>query len=195
MIKKQSDSLMYFDENYQRISAEEFYNKKISQGWSSRKVDSLNHRILHPRSTYGDIENKNFITTQLERLTGKKVDTTKNIVVIYYPGKDGCNSSARVSRRDMSYRYKKMERKVNKIAESSFFYIYNDKEGLYEKMDGFREWYQDPDYIFQELFFKHHYSCSSFVLISNTGEFITTFGEFSLDEMLESMKFLVSENN
>ena len=48
------------------------------------------------------------------------------------------------------------------------------------------DWYKDPYHIIEKLFFKYHYPCSSFVVISKTGEFSSYFGEISKENVWEA---------
>jgi tRNA(Ile)-lysidine synthase TilS/MesJ len=59
-------------------------------------------------------------------------------VIIYYPGKDWCNSSGSATRRKVRKWYNEMEKGINKIKESTIICIYKDTVGLYCKNDGFK---------------------------------------------------------
>jgi hypothetical protein len=59
-----------------------------------------------------------------------------------------------------------------------------------KRNDGFKEWFQDPEQIIETLFFKKQYPCSSFVVISEKGDFISYFGEFPKEYVWKAMKIL-----
>ena len=42
----------------------------------------------------------------------------------------------------------------------------------------------------EQLFFKHHYPCSSFVVISSKGDYISYFGEFPKEFVWEAVQIL-----
>jgi hypothetical protein len=111
-------------------------------------------------------------------------------VILYYPGKDPCNSSGSATRRTEKRWYKKMEKGINKIRESNIIYVYKTQDGL---IDGFKEWIKDPQQTIESLFFKRHYPCSSFVVISENSEFISHFGEFSSESVWKAVELITNE--
>jgi hypothetical protein len=50
--------------------------------------------------------------------------------------------------------------------------------GLYGRNDGYRSWYKDQSRVSENMFFKRHYPCYSFVVISEKGEYLSYFGKF-----------------
>ena len=78
------------------------------------------------------------------------------------------------------------------MANTKPVYIYKDGEGL-EKYDGIIKWHKDPNKIIEELFFKYHYPCMSFVAISGNGEFISFFGEFGKETVWTAVEILNNE--
>ena len=83
-----------------------------------------------------------------------------------------------------------MEKGINKIKESNIIYVYKTQEGL---IDGFKEWFKDPEQTIEKLFFKRHYPCSSFVIISENNEFISHFGEFSKEYLWKVLIMMTDE--
>jgi uncharacterized protein YxeA len=137
---------------------------------------SVNNYI--ERKSSGVIKNRNIFDSILSVATNKKIDSSKPIVVIYYPGKDKCNSTGAATRKSRKEWYDEMERGINKISKSNVRYIYKDTFGLYGKNDGYKNWYKDPKNLIEKLFFEKHYPCASFVIISKNGSYISSFGEF-----------------
>ena len=76
------------------------------------------------------------------------------------------------------------------MAEVSPIYICKNNSGL-ELYEGIRTWYKDPENIFERLFFKQHYPCGSFVVISKKGKFISYFGEYPYTYIFEAAKKLI----
>jgi len=183
----------YFDENYNPISKTEYDKRKGKKGILSIQGDSLNHRILSVRKEQGTLQNRIYLDSLLTLATNKKIDSTKPLVIIYYPGKDPCNSSGGATRRSTKKWYRKMEKGINKIKESNIIYIYKTKEGLYGKNDGYREWIKDPEQLIEMLFFKRHYPCSSFVVISEKNKYISSFGEFPKEHIWKVVEILTNE--
>ena len=191
--KKVDNNIKYFDENYNSISKTEFDNRKWKNRLLSIQGDSINHKVLSVRENQGVLQNRKYLNSILTSSTNKLIDSSKPLVIVYYPGKDPCNSSGTATRRTIRSWYKKMEKGINKIKESNIIYVYKTKEGLYGKNDGFKEWIKDPEQTIERLFFKRHYPCSSFVVISKNDEFISYFGEFSKEYIWKAVHLITGE--
>ncbi len=191
--KKVDNNIKYFDENYNPISKTEFDNRKWKNRLLSIQGDSINHKILSLRENQGVLQNRKYLDSLLTSSTNKIIDSSKPLVIVYYPGKDPCNSSGSATRRTIRSWYKKMEKGINKIKESNIIYVYKTKDGLYGKNDGFKEWIKDPEQTIERLFFKRHYPCSSFVVISENNEFISYFGEFSKEYIWKAIDLMTDE--
>lgn len=175
--KINNDGIKYFDENYNPISKTEYEKGKEDNVLLGIQGDSINHKILSIREKQGKVENKKILDSLLNSVTNRKINSRKTIVIIYYPGKDPCNSSSSETKSSIKARYKELEQKIIKITKTKPICIYKDKEGI-EKYDGIMTWHKDPDKTIERSFFKYHYPCGSFVVISGKGEFISYFGEY-----------------
>ena len=184
--------IKYFDQNYHPLTQKECENIRRTNKFLDIEGDSINHKVLLVREEQGTIQNKETLDLLLSSATNNKIDSSKPIVIIYYPGKDWCNSSGSATRRTVRKSFNEMEKGINKIKESTIIYIYKDTVGLYGKNDGFKEWIQDPGNHIERLFFQHFYSCSSFVVISEKGDYISYFGEFSKVLVLKAAEILNS---
>lgn len=171
--------IKYFDEDYNPISKSKFERKKIDYKLLSVQGDSINHIILSLREKQGIVSKRKSLDSLLNLSLNIKIDSTKPLVIIYYPGKDACNSSGNATRETKKSWFAEMEKGINKIKNSNIVYVYKNNIGLFGKNDGFKEWIQDPRETIERLFFKRHYPCSSFVVISENGKFLSFFGEFS----------------
>jgi len=190
-IQVKKDSIKYFDENYKSISKKKFRIKKSRTAvFLGVQGDSVNHRILVRRGHKGVINDKKRLDSLLSTVIQEKIDPSKPLVIIYYPGKDPCNSSGHATRKTLRTWFNAMERKINRVKKSTILYVYKDNSGLYGKNDGFKKWIKDPNNIVERHFFKRHYPCSSFVVISKKGNFISYFGEFSKDMVQKSCRIL-----
>lgn len=135
------------------------------------------------------ITNKPILTSLLEKELNHKIDSTKPIVIIYYPGKDPCNSGGSSTKKSRRLWYGQLEEGVYQIAQTKPIYIYKDSTGL-EKYKGVLTWHKDPENTIEHLFFEHHYPCSSFVVISKNGDYISYFGEFGKDYVWEATQLM-----
>ena len=179
----------YFDINNQRINPANLYKKYTFNQILDIPGDSLNHRRLVIRENHGQINDRPLLQSVLEEITKQELDSSKPIVIIYYPGKDPCNSSGTGTKESIYSWYKTLEKRLNKIAQIKPIYIYKDSEGL-ERYDGFIKWQKDPAGIIEKLFFKYHYPCSSFVVVSKSGNYISFYGEFSQEYVWDATKFM-----
>ncbi len=191
--KKTTIKYKYFDENYQPISKTKFENRKRKNRFLSVQGDSIHHKILSVRAKEAILLNRNYLDSLLTLSTNKKIDSTKPLVIIYYPGKDPCNSSGIYGRRTRKKWYDLMEEGINKIKESNIVYVYKNNEGLYRKNDGFKNWIKDPKQTVENLFFKRHYPCGSFVVISEKSKFISYFGEFPKELVWKVVEVLTTK--
>lgn len=186
----ENDSIRYFNHGYFPISKTDYENRKSNSIFWSIPGDSINHVILAYKGLEGTVNNKKELDSVLSSATNSKIDPTKPIIIMYYPGKDPCNSSGRADRKHFKKWYEKMEKGVNRIKESTIIYVYKTSDGLYDKYDGQKEWIKDPQHYIENLFFEHHYFCSSFVVISETGKFISYFGESPKENIWHALKKL-----
>jgi len=188
--ENEENEIKYFNENYIPISKSAYKNKRIKYDLWSIPGDSANHEILAYKEIQGKINNKDILDALLAEATNTIIDPLKPTVIMYYPGKDICNSTATLPKRAYKARYDKMEKKVNRIAESTIVYVYKDDEGLYDRFQGFKTWIKDPNGIIEKLFFSRHYPCNSFVVISSTGDFISHRGETHPENVWKALKEL-----
>lgn len=191
--KTDNNNIKYFDENYNPVSKTEYESRKLENRLLSIQGDSIHHKILSLREQEGTVANRKYLDSLLTRSTNKKIDSTKPLVIVYYPGKDPCNSSGTATRRSSKRWFTKMEKGIDKIRDSNIIYVYKDKGGLNGKNDGFKEWNKDPEHIIERLFFKRHYPCSSFVVVSENDHFISYFGEFAKDHVWKAVEVLTEE--
>lgn len=180
-----NDNTKYFDENNIEISKSKFNRIRSTNKLLDIPGDSANHKKLTLREKSGEITNRVLLESLLEKETNQEIDSTKPIVIIYYPGKDPCNSSGSATKESRKVWFAQLEDGINQIAQTKPIYIYKNNDGL-EKQDGGLTWHKDPEGIVERLFFEYHYPCSSFVVISKDGNYISYFGEFAKDYVWEA---------
>jgi len=179
----------YFDQYNVEINRAKF-NKSLSDNqFLDLPGDYENSRKLIPREKRGRINDRNQFEATLEANLGVELAAEKPIVVIYHPGKDDCNSSSNRSAAFIKTWYGELEDGLNQIADIDPLYIYKESSGL-EKYDGIIEWNEDPEGIIERLFFKMHYPCKSFVVVSKQGDYISYFGEFSKEYVWEAAELM-----
>ncbi|WP_452224170.1 hypothetical protein [Lacinutrix chionoecetis] len=185
----------YFDGSGNEINESKFNNKrKKNKKYIATYSDSLGHKRIILRKKTGKIENRNYLDSILQKQTSIKIDRNKSIIIVFYPGEDPCNSSGSATKTSLTLWYNELENELYEIAKVKPIYIYKSYEGL-ERYDGIITWHEDPSKVIEKSFFKYHYPCSSFVIVSKTGEYISYFGEFGKDYVWEAAEILEKTNN
>lgn len=179
----------YFNENNIEISKSKFDQIRSTNKLFEIPGDSINHKKLTLREKRGKINDRKSLEFLLEEVTNQKINSNKPIVIIYYPGKDHCNSTGATNKEWIINWYGQLEEGLNQIAQVKPIYIYKDNDGL-KKYDGILDWKKDLDGIIERLFFKYHYPCSSFVVISKEGDYISYFGEFGKKYVWEATQLM-----
>lgn len=187
--KTDSVKTKYFDEKNVEISKSKFDRKRSTRKLIKIREDSTNYRKLTLREKRGKITDRGLLELLLENELNQELDSTKPLVIIYYPGKDPCNSSGSATKETRKTWNSQLEDGINQIAQTKPIYIYKDNEGL-EKVDGGITWHKDPKGTIERLFFEYHYPCSSFVVISKEGNYISYFGEFSKEYLWEATQLM-----
>ena len=186
---KTAGKTKYFDENNIEISKSRFNQIRSTNKLLDIPGDSVNHKKLTLREKRGKITNRALLESLLEKETNQELDSNKPIVIIYYPGKDRCNSSGSATKESRKVWFGQLEDGINQIAQTKPIYIYKNNNGL-SKYDGVLTWHKDPEGTIERLFFEYHYPCSSFVVISKDGNYISYFGEFGKQYVWEATQLM-----
>jgi hypothetical protein len=181
----------YFDENYEEITEKEYGEKLRTFNFFEVPGDSAHHRLLTTGRESGRITNRKVLESLLEKTTGQDLDSSKPLVILYYPSPDPCNSSGTKKKRLIREWYSELEEGLDQVVNVKPVYIYKESQGL-DKYDGVVKWHKDPQRIVEKLFFKYHYPCSSFVVISSEGDYICVFGEHGKEVVWEATYLLQS---
>ncbi|WP_412985480.1 hypothetical protein [Pontimicrobium sp. IMCC45349] len=188
--KVENNKTKYFNENNIEISKSEFNESRSNRKLIEVQNDSLNIKILTNREVRGKIKNKKLFDNLLNKSVNINVDSTKPTVIIYYIGKDPYNSGGGFVDRQWMKNWKNdLEKGLNQIAEIKPIYLYKNYNGL-KKHEGIIPWKKDFENQISELFFKHKYPWLSFVVISKNGDYISRFGEFTLDYVWEATQLM-----
>ena len=80
-----------------------------------------------------------------------------------------------------------MKKRVYEVKKNTtILHIYKNSEGLQNR--SFINWHQDPQGIIEKEFFKYHYPCFSFVIITPSNNYISYFGEFATETIVDCLK-------
>ncbi|WP_223032891.1 hypothetical protein [Hanstruepera marina] len=178
---KQGD-IRYFNHKNVELSEEKFYKIRSTNKYLDIPGDSINHIKLTVREKKGKIPKRSDLEDILEKLINREIDSTSPIVIIYHPGKDRCNSGGTANKAKIKNWHDQLALGLKRIANIEPIYIYKSYDGL-QRYNGILNYYKDPNRIIESLFFEYHYPCSSYVVISKSGEYISYFGEFSKESV------------
>lgn len=183
----ESFSQTYFNELGKRITQQDYEEKILNGpyfGIPSGKEGDM--KLVH-RMPVGITDAKLIyekLGLQQEYAAGKP------LIVIYYPGKDECNSTGLVNSPDfLEKNVKTVARYAEKHHALSPLYMYKNPHGL-EKYRGIQEWSADPDQLFEKQFFPFHYPCGSFVVISPKGNYRAILGDYPISQIDVALKKL-----
>ncbi|MBK8242368.1 MAG: hypothetical protein IPK88_02995 [Saprospiraceae bacterium] len=184
-----AQKIKYFDEENIEISKKQYNHKLNSKNYLEIPGDSIHCIKLIARAQSGQIENIALLYHTFEVELKQKLDYKKPLIIIYYPGKDACNSNGSQNVEYFEKWYEELESGVFQITQTKPIYIYK-KDDAIEKYGKHMVWYKDPLNIIEKTFFKYSYPCNSFVVISQQGQFESYFGEFPKEYVWKACQFL-----
>jgi hypothetical protein len=180
-------SQSYFNEFGKRIVKTEYEDKILNGPYFGVPGDQPGDMKLVHRMPVGVTDAKLFY-----QKLGLEADfaSGKPLIVIYYPGKDECNSTRTANDpKSLTNDHKAILRYAEKHKASEPVYVYQNPHGL-EKYEGIMTWIPDPDGVFKEYFFKFPYPCKSFVVFSPKGNYRAILGDFPISQIDVALKKL-----
>lgn len=180
-------SQTYFNEFGRRIVKTEYEDKILNGPYFGVPGDQEGDMKLVHRMPVGLTDARLFY-----QKLGREADFAagKPLIVIYYPGKDECNSTGLANDpKNLANDHKAILRYAEKHNASAPVYIYNNPHGL-EKYKEIMTWIPDPEEVFKSNFFQYPYPCRSFVVISPKGNYRAILGEFPTSQIDVALKKL-----
>lgn len=180
-------SQTYFNESGKRIVYTEYEDKILNGPYFGVPGEIEGDMKLVHRMPVGVVDAK-LIYQKLGLV--EEYAAGKPLIVIYYPGKDECNSSGSGNSPEfLEKNVKSVARYAEKHRALSPLYLYKNPHGL-EKYRGIQEWSADPDQLFEKQFFPFHYPCGSFVVISPKGNYRAILGDYPISQIDVALKKL-----
>jgi hypothetical protein len=177
----------YFNEAGRRILYTEYEEKILSGPYFGVPAESPGDMRLVHRMPVG-LTNARLFYEKLGKMDAFKAG--QPLVVIFYPGKDECNSARTTSDpKTLSSDYAAVLRYVKKHGAAAPVYLYQQPHGL-EKYEGIHSWAPDPEGVFAKQFFSFPYPCKSFVVLSPKGNYRAILGEFPISQIDVALKKL-----
>lgn len=187
LISFQGISQTYFNEFGKRTTKEDYEDKILNGPYFGIPSEKEGVMILVHRMPTGLIDAKSiYQKLDLE----DEFRAGKPLIVIYYPGKDECNSTGLGNTPEsLRKNVKAVARYAEKHDAVAPLYFYKNPHGL-EKYQGIQQWTADPDGLFENQFFSFHYPCESFVVISPKGKYRAILGEYPISQIDVALKKL-----
>ncbi len=189
IVQNTMNAQTYYDADNNKIDKTTFDKLLAGKEYYHVENDSLKaFKLMYrnnrgERGLLGDSEN---LFKELNEKLNLKLDSSKPLIIYYYPGKDPCNSGGMYSvRREYLKSSKQLDKKVKKVADVNVIRVYKSDAGLTTKED--LDWNKDPNALIENLFFNYDYWCESFVII-NEGKYSAFFGEYPHDEVTKALK-------
>lgn len=177
----------YFNELGKRITYADYEQKILSGPYFGVPGEKDGDQKLVHRMPAG-LTNAKLFYEKLGMLA--EFQAGRPLVVIFYPGKDECNSAASTSDpKLLRSNHEAVLKYAKKFGTASPVYLYQQSHGL-EKYAGIHTWIPDPEGAFAQQFFQFPYPCKSFVVISPKGNYRAILGEFPISQISVALKKL-----
>lgn len=166
------------------------YEKQILEGpYFGVPGKHVGEQVLVFRMPFGQVDNSDSLYTSLG--LEEVQEAGKPIVVVFYPGKDECNSTGLTEGNTKFYEkdHKWLQKNIASKGGYGPIYLYKNPAGL-EKYAGIMTWKADPEGLFEQSFFKFPYPCRSFVVIDPQGNYRAILGEFPNSQIPAALKKL-----
>ncbi|WP_140160632.1 hypothetical protein [Algoriphagus antarcticus] len=166
------------------------YEKQILEGpYFGVPGKDSDEQVLVYRMPFGQVDNPTLFYTALELEEVQKLG--KPIVVIFYSGKDECNSTGLTATNKIFHKkdHGWLQKNIDSKGGYGPIYLYKNPAGL-EKYAGIMTWHPDPEGLFEQTFFKFPYPCRSFVVIDPSGNYRAILGEFPNTQIIAALKTL-----
>ncbi|MDH7444814.1 hypothetical protein [Aquimarina sp. 2201CG14-23] len=193
--QKEKETRIFFDTIGQEVSPEQFYAlarelKNISLFFTDGPILM---GFLIPREHHGQLQKEDYsiFTQHLTNISGKKVDTTKTIVIDYL----SAQSKKKRSETDRKSSWRILTpyhaKKLKKITNGQHYWIYSPEN--YD-IDYYRtnkiNWLEDKNKILEQLFFAYEVQFSIFLMVKPDGRFMIYYGEYGEYSKLKGNKFV-----
>lgn len=169
------------ESNYKKIKENplEYYKIKVVS-------DTAKIYTIEKRETKGSlsVDSYNNLFLYLSNLNEKKIDSSKTIIINYYPGFDKCSETS--GRDYVNNLYKIFLKEINSIEKVDNYFICKSFEGI-EFYDQSIEWKIDKDKFIESTFFPNHYPCGSYLIVYPDKKYYIYKGEYYILEILNKI--------
>lgn len=185
----------YFDENEREISKKEY---ESHDGWEENfmrfevETDSSIRHLIEKTYAGGKIGSSTMaeIHALLGRQSSVAVDTSKILVIQFYPGIDPCSGNE--YKPFVKANFRAFDKKIAKLEGVSSHYFHKKGADIGVR-SRYANWLPDESQILQRTFFWYDYPCGSFVVIAPDGEFFEVKGEYAPDYIFTAITILAGK--
>ena len=191
-LNAQEKKTYYFDNKSNQITKKEFIKSLNNRDYlfQTFEIDTAFISVRFKRKNTGQLNENEFNTlkTSLNDITKKELNDEKFILIHYYPGATPCLKSIYPSlwnNDDSGYL-----NQLNNITSINVYFVFRNDDTLDDSYTNKFVWLKDKKQTIEKQFFKYIFPCGSFVVISDTGEYISYYGEYGKHSVLDFTKEL-----
>jgi len=184
----QEKQKIFINENGKEIKEQTFYNaiKSIKKRHLYFENDTLQYHVIFLKEKYGQLSKKELITLKsyLLAVSGRKIDSTENIVINYLTASSSLNESSNYGKSNWNILDRNYLRKLHKIANINQFWFHSSiTENLKYYHQKRINWIVDKDNLLKRMFFPFETPYENYLLIKPNGAYYYYIGEYSKFEV------------
>ena len=169
------------EKEYKKIKDNPLEYFKIKAVSDTAKIFTVEKRELK-----GRLSNDSFnrLVLYLNTISESNVDSSKTIIINYYPGFDKCRATS--GRDYVNSLYEIFLKEINSIEKVENYFICKSFDGI-EFYDKSIKWKIDKDRFIESNFFPNHYPCGSFLILYPDKNYYIYKGEYYILEILNKI--------
>ncbi|MCG7502911.1 hypothetical protein MHM83_13660 [Tenacibaculum sp. Mcav3-52] len=179
---------IFLNENSIKLTKEAYFSNEKNEHFfhfKTQKDSTTTILIKVAQRKYGriDINTHNKIKKYLFFLSNKEIDSSKTIIINYFPKQDNCCIPNNPWSIASIKSFKRFVQKLKNKEHIYQFFIFKDTRTV-NNFSGYFSWYADKESIIEKAFFKFQYPCYSYIIIKPNGNYFTFRGEYYAPEII-----------
>ncbi|REH54929.1 hypothetical protein C7448_102462 [Tenacibaculum gallaicum] len=179
---------IFLNEDFIKLTKETYFSNEKNEHFFHFQIqeDSTTIALIKvAKRKHGriDINTHNKIKKYLFYLSDEKIDSTKTIIINYFPKQDNCCIANNPWSKASIKNFKRFVQELKNKENISQFFIFKDTRTVNNFSDYF-SWYPDKESIMEKTFFKFQYPCYSYIIIRPNGNYFTFRGEYYAPEII-----------
>lgn len=170
------------------------YLQMVKNLESIKPSDSANAIALKKRKHEGKIlEFNNFIKV-FKELHDINYNDDHSIAIVYHHGQNQCAATGTRDRTIIRKKYGKLKKGLEILNQTKLYYLFDNDSGL-SRYEGIIPWKKDSLGFIKDLLISEESPCGSFVVISQSGEYLVSNGEWSIANIWATANYLNMQND